>query len=535
MNRAHGQTLRKATALAWEFCARGWQGVLGPIAALALPGFLFILTHSTDPGQGRGHGIIRSFLEPLPFYWITVLILGSFIFLNLQHPWRRYTLPASSFLLVAVPMACAMLTMFVQYAIVAMILNAAFDAGWAILGPGLLAALLVAWCQAVQWSTSNSLGLPFLVCLSSFVASAFVTVRWTPRNGLKIAEFLPTVSLWQAFGFGLAVLVCVGIGTVGFASLRRGCGIDGRRISHALSERLSFRRAARTTPFSSAANAQFWLEWTRHGYVLPAVIASIGIAAIVLVWSLPATLFDATHIAGQASAILVVPLFVIGFFWGNRSPNFEFGAFNGSRPLSDRQIANAILKSATLGLILSAVIWFACMALVVLIVGGREEISKLYQSSAIEKNRFLVFLVFSALAATAVWSFVGFVTSLSLAGRKVVLYAFALAFGTWMTGALLPLGFEGESQIAFSAFYSTAFAALCLTGCFAAFAAVWHWHLISIRTLCLAATIVLTAVGALYSAGMSFAWDDWPFVVFCCLLPIPLAAAPLAVYVNRHR
>jgi len=531
MNRASGQTLRKATALAWEFCARGWQGVLGPLTALALPGMIFILIHSTDPGQAQR--ITRSFLEPLPFYWITILILGSFIFLNLQHPWRRYTLPASSFLLVAVPMACAMLTTFVQYALVAMILNAAFDAGWGILGPGLLAALMVAWCQAVQWSTSNTLGLPFLVCLSSFVASVFVTVRWTPRSGLKISEFLPTVSLWQMLGFGLATLVCVGVGTVGFASLRCGSGIDGRRISDALSERFDFRRAARTTPFSSPTSAQFWLEWTRRGYVLPAVIASIGIAAIVLVWSLPATLFDATHIAGQASSILVVPVWLIGFFWGHRSPNFEFGAFNGSRPLSDRQIANAILKSATLGLILSAAIWFACMALVVLIVGGREEISGLCRQ--LEQQEVVAGLAFISIGLTAIWSFVGFVTSLSLAGRKVVLYAFAMAFGAWMTGALLPLGFGDKSQIAFSAFYSTVFAILCLSGCVAAFAAVWHWHLISVRTLCLAATIVLTAVGALYSAGMPIAWQSWPVVVYCCLLPLPLAAAPLAVYTNRHR
>jgi hypothetical protein len=76
---------------------------------------------------------------------------------------------------------------------------------------------------------------------------------------------------------------------------------------------------------------------------------------------------------------------------------------------------------------------------------------------------------------------------------------------------------------------------LGLTGCAAAFIAAWRRQLISLPALCLAAAIVLAAVAAAHLVGIPFAWKSWPIVVLCLLLPLPLAAAPLAVCLNRHR
>ena len=158
----------------------------------------------------------RLILWHLSVYIATVLTLGSVLLNEMDKPRLRYTLPASNFLLVAGPMACGMLTMFVQYAIVAMILNRLFDVEWPILGPGLLAAVLIAWCHAVFWSTSNSLAMRLMAWLASLVTLALAHADWAP--GPAMSDFLPSVSGSEFCSFGLAAIVCLGVGTAGFAA-----------------------------------------------------------------------------------------------------------------------------------------------------------------------------------------------------------------------------------------------------------------------------------------------------------------------------
>ena len=142
------------------------------------------------------------------FYWMVVLLVGAPVLAALGKPARRYTLPAPSILLVAVPMLCGMLTVFAEYAGVALSLNAVFDAGWPILVPGLLATVLIAWCQAVLWSTSNSEGLQALTCLGSSVPLLYGIKRWAPVYDGSRDEVLH-VGIWHILVFGLATTVCV--------------------------------------------------------------------------------------------------------------------------------------------------------------------------------------------------------------------------------------------------------------------------------------------------------------------------------------
>ena len=528
MNRAPSPTLQIATALAWEFWALGWRGILlAPLGALLVPGFVFAaLLNSGLSLRGTEIGVQLQFA----FYWITIVSLGSAILMALGNPKHRYTLPASSLLLVAAPMACAMVTVLVQYAIVAMILNALFDAGWSILGPGLLAAVLIAWWQSVIWSTSNSVGLQSLCCLASSIPILFAIHRWGAHHGSMTAE-LGNMNGWKALSFGVATIACVGVGAFGFAKLRHGSGIDVRRIIDALSQLVPLRKRLPSAPFLSPTSAQFWLEWTERGFVLPSGTALIGISALLLAWYI--SVENASDFIGGVSALFLAPLSPISMFWGTRSPNGEFGNFNGSRPVSDRQVANAVLKSATLALVLSVVIWTACMALVVLILGQYAETSKLYR--AVHQIRTIPLLSGIIFCAIALWSVVGFVTSLSLAGRKVFVVALTLAFGVGMVRLLVPFCLARESRLAFTQAHALACLVLCLLGCGATFVASWRRHLISMQTLGLAAVIVLTAVVAAHFSELSQNWRYLPFISSCALIPIPLAAAPLAVYWNRHR
>jgi hypothetical protein len=288
---------------------------------------------------------------------------------------------------------------------------------------------------------------------------------------------------------------------------------------------------ARATPFSSPQSAQFWREWSERGYVLPVGYALIGIGALPLVLYVEAR--SRQSLEGLSSLFFLFPLAGIGFFWGSRSPQLEFGDFHGSRPLSDRQLANAVLKSATLGLVLSALIWA-----VVLIVEARLGQSRLYRE--IQAIGAFGSLLRAALGAIATWSAVGLLTSLVLAGQRPINITVWPAIGIWIVGALLSRFVFHESQRRFELVYFSACLVCCLVVCAATFVVSWRRHLISAGTLWLAAMLVLIsgsiAVAAAHSAGWPLDWKLLLPMLGCCgLTPIPLAAAPMAVYVNRHR
>ncbi|HEV3136643.1 MAG TPA: hypothetical protein VGZ26_02045, partial [Pirellulales bacterium] len=95
-----------AIALVWEFWARGWRAILmaqaGWIAFLCLiygsTSWEGVTFRDTDAGRAMQFG----------FYWVTLVLIGISVLTALGNPVRRYTLPASSLVLVGFPMACAM-------------------------------------------------------------------------------------------------------------------------------------------------------------------------------------------------------------------------------------------------------------------------------------------------------------------------------------------------------------------------------------------------------------------------------------------
>jgi hypothetical protein len=523
MNRTQSDNARIAAALAWEFWAQGWRVILpAPLGAVVLPGFILGML-SWEHGVPFRDTEIGNLLE-FSFYWITVMLLGAPVLAALGIPARRYALPASSLVLVAVPMACAMLTLFVEYAIVALILNALFDAGWLIWGPGLVAAILIAWCQAALWWHP-------LFGLLSFLPLLFAIKRWASPSGSTMAELF-NVSSWHLLSFGLAATVCVVVGALGFANRRHGSEIDMKRIADWLGDRFRYWTSTRATSFSSGVSAQFWLEWTERGYVLPLTIASLGIATLPLGWFISPG--ERADFARGVSAFFFAPLFVIGIFWGLRSPQGEFGNFNGSRPLTDSQLAHAVLKSATLGLILSAMVWAACMAVVLLIFGDHGEMPKAFQ--AFSQLGVVGTLARIVLGAIATWCAIGFVTSLILAGTRVFSVGFGLVIATAMAGILIRLCLRHDARPAFLQAYLFACLAICLLAVTATFMASWRLRLISMPAVCLSAGIVLSALAMAQVGGLTHEWKYLlPVLCGCGIVPMPLAAAPLAVHANRHR
>jgi len=531
MNRAADHHRQMAMALAWEFWACGWLWIVSaPLLAMSLPCLIFVAI--TWPERSFRVGELGDSFQ-FPLYWTSLIMLGPSVLSALGKPEHRYTLPASSFLIVTAFMTCAMATVFLQYAVIALGLNALFDLGWPVLGPSLLAAVLVAWCQAMIWSTSNSTGLQVLACAVSAALLGIAIVVWGPPDR-TILDPLSNVGPLQFLLIAVAAVICVAVGTFGFAKVRAGAGFDVGPIIEWLSRAVMLRSTSELAPFSSPARARFWLEWTERGRALPVGTAILGLVLLTIALFVPRR--DGSDLAGAFLAFFFAPLCMIGLFFGSRPKFGEFGSFGGSRPLSDRKLAGAILNSFTLSLISSAVVWLAFFVLVNVIVIDRRVTSDF--SHAIRTTGVLALTGRIVLCALAMWSGVGLVTALTLAGRRVIGLALLAFFGVWMAGVLimLSLSLHREIQDTFAKGYIVGWLLICMVAVAATFIVSWRRRLIFIPDVLLAALLIsITLAAALGSGWIRHEPYGYVLLLSCGLIPIPLAAAPLAVFVNRHR
>ena len=467
------------------------------------------------------------------FYSVALFFLGAPILTAWGTPRQRYTLPASSFSIVTCPMICSMVTMFVLYALAAAMLNLLYDAGWPIWGPGLVAAFLVGWTQAILWSTSNSQGLQLVSCLVSFGVLLFGVMTCAMPGESASGWFHEALDTSNVLAFGLAALFCLGVGTVGFANLRCGRRIDVSRIAEWPSR--LFPKAARATPFPSPTAAQFWLEWTERGYVMPVGTAVIGVVVLLITPFVSPP--DSIEFINGISAILLLPTLVVGLFLGARSPNGQFSNFNGSRPLTDNQIGNAVLASVTVGVLSSALIWAVVMGAVSLFLRLADTPPSLPSTSEL----FVISVRLVGIATLVVgvaWSVVALMTSLILAGKKVSSVVIGTLFGVLIVGKMVPhLPLSPEAQDTFLFVFGRACIFLPPVGITATFVVGWWLQLVSRGTLAFAAGIVaLMLAGTHLAFGFTNAPNSYlPALWGCCLAPSALVVAPLAVRWNRHR
>lgn len=469
-------------------------------------------------------------------FWVALVLLGAPIFVAWGSPKRRYTLPTSSFMIVACPMVCSMVSMFVPYALTATALNLLFNAGWPISGPGLVAALMLAWLQAILWSTSNSPGLQLVSSLAGFAVALFGVMQFAVPGRRASGWYHEGIDLSHLLMFSLASLVCVIVGTFGFANLRRGGGFDVDRIVDWAKRFLP--KTARATPFASPVSAQFWLEWTERGYILPVGTMLVGAAALllaILVSLGSVTPGDSEGFVGGLSTMLLMLGVVTGIYLGGRSEDGQFGNFNGTRPLTDGQIANSVLASATVGILVSVVVWAVYMAAALFILQWHAGTSPLHAAN--EQRQLLRLFGFVTLYVGAVWAVICLTTSLFLAGKKVPGVVVCTVLGMWMAAAIGErFLISREAQPMFQHLVILVWGGLPPVCIAAAFVAGWWLKLISRNTIVLAAAIVAVMFAAVHLAGLTREHEAYlPVLWACSLTPAALAVAPLAVWWNRHR
>src|SRR5262249_2994982 len=116
------------------------------------------------------------------------------------------------------------------------------------------------------------------------------------------------------------------------------------------------------TTFRSPAQAQFWFEWQRKGWAMPASVI-FGMVLGIVFWLTfsrdPKELVTGFVVGGGLlSSIGLVGGLICGSV-GAKESDFELGHFLGTRPMKTAEMSGIILKTAAWSALLAWTTWAA--------------------------------------------------------------------------------------------------------------------------------------------------------------------------------
>jgi len=339
-----------AAAIAWEFRQRHRWGLTGLAIYLGfLAAVKLTLVVSARPVTLDTQVIFAAVMVmPLTttfMYFLAVFsygLAGDLAARQSMFPARLFTLPVTTGALAGWPMLYGAAAMALLWA--ATRLLAIWPPGFVVpmIWPGLLAASVLAWTQALTWMAYPMPGMRVLVtilCLTGLDLVVFAALEFKATEGTMLILLAPNLPL--------AYLVA----RFAVTRARRGDVPDWRGLFARLAQRGTVPVSGRR-PFSSPARAQAWLEWRRHGRSLPAMVAILlpfELGLLFLVYETPALVFY------TLVAVLVTPPFMAGFVAATVSrPNPNARDAHGLSPfMATRPLSTAALIAASL----NATIW----------------------------------------------------------------------------------------------------------------------------------------------------------------------------------
>ncbi len=218
----------------------------------------------------------------VPMTWTFTYFLGVFTFgltgdlaaRQSMYPARMFTLPVTTAALALWPMLYGTAAMAVLWAAMRSVAvwPSTFDVP--VIWPALLAMALLAWTQALTWMPYGLPGLRVIVTmlwLAVIDAIVLLAIYFKAPELLMVAFLAPQVPL----GYLVA--------RSAVARARRG-DVPDWRDAFARVARLTGVATRRPNVFPSAARAQAWLEWRRHGLTLPGWIGILLPFELLLLW-----------------------------------------------------------------------------------------------------------------------------------------------------------------------------------------------------------------------------------------------------------
>lgn len=543
-----------ALAIAWEF-RQGHR-----FALIALAGLIFVvgMIRLLIPGPWEPVELDTpnetAALLILPFSAIFMYFLAVFSFglagdlaaRQSIYPARMFTLPVTTTALAGWPMlygAAAMASLWLATVLFAVLPLGIDVPDVPLIWPGLLAAVFLAWTQALMWMPYGLPGLRVIVAVSWLMAldaAVLLAIHYDVSEPLLVAGLAPQLPLAY-------LVACSAV-----ARARRG-DVPDWRGKFARLGRITDLLPRQRNHFSSPASAQTWFEWRRHGRRLPALMVLLlpfELAVLAIAGD------DGTQLVFYTLlGVLLTPPFMAGFAAAtvskaNSDVHDSWGVtpFDATRPLTSAALIAAQLKVA---------IWstLAAWLLVLIAIPLALTLSSTWPVVIARTTRWVAAEGTLRAAAIVLLAFLGLLgltwkqlvqnLYIGLTGREWVVKAsvfFALSylvvFGP-LAGWILSL-------------YAMALATNALPWIAAALiglklsAAAWiatrlhRQRLLNGRTLVTVAACWLVVVLALYGLlSWLFTTPLIPrfFLAMVAVLGIPLArlsAAPLALAWNRH-
>ena len=262
-----------------------------------------------------------------------------------------YALPIRTATLVAYQMIPAMLLAGMAVLVLTGAENAAFGHPYPLWGPALFASVIFGCFWATYWITKDSAWQPFVVGITTGSLLCWHFVRFLPTEKWPSGT-IPDVSVLEAAGL---VVIAIALYFVAVAGItRHRCGEtflpvqfpkwNSRQLDHV---------DLTVVKFKSPVDAQFWFEWKKKGWIIPMIVAFgiwVGISVWLILSGKPAQLIGGFVFGGVALASSGIAggiiLGLYGFGWSGQVETGEnnFGHFVSSRPITNTQIATAILK-----------------------------------------------------------------------------------------------------------------------------------------------------------------------------------------------
>jgi hypothetical protein len=258
-----------AAAIGWEFWHRHRWGFV------ALAGYLLVLAAmrlavvawglSFDLDSPERFSLVM--VVPLGTALMYLLALFSFGFAGdlaarrSIYPSRMFTLPVTSAALAGWPMLYGTATMAVLWGLTRLLAPWPSSVPIPVVWPALLAAVLLAWTQALTWMPYGLAGLRVVVAMSWLVVFDTILLlglHYGVSEPLMLAALAPLLPL--------AYLVAL----FAVARARRGEVPDWRGPLARLGRLAS--PWSRSVRFDAPTQAQAWLEWRQHGRSLPVLV-----------------------------------------------------------------------------------------------------------------------------------------------------------------------------------------------------------------------------------------------------------------------
>ena len=431
-------------AMTWEVFARGrWSLLATALLGFALPALVI--------GAFEHVGVIdihdqNWLIMHLLFAQLNAFLFGAAIFASQGRMSQLYSYPASTQTLVAWRMLPALVAIGIESLLYAWVLNTVFHLTWPLWGPALFFAVAIAAVQAAVWLADKSLWS----VVSMSVAASVIALWFKSRYGPMFSQ--PS-HLWLEVTPS-EILTMLAIAVAAYAIAVFGVGRNRRGeppLSLGIVAWLTnvFDTPARfNSPFRSPIQAQFWFEWRRKGWIMPAGTL-IWLTFGFLIWLVAdrrtEDLFEGVVRGG---GLLLVLAFVGSLVLGHVGPNganHHMGQFLATRPITSGAWARIILRTAGASTLMAWSIWMVAVAVVY---------ASLAALGALEQLTFPKDLGWSYLPGMLLgtWIIVGIGTSISLAGRptlflKLICASIVTLIGHNLVQYALPLSREAEGRL----------------------------------------------------------------------------------------